>query len=93
MSSYCNTIPTPEGGTHETGLRAGLGKAVRNFIDTHNLSPKGVTLTAEDIREGLQAGHWAPIQFGCNPVMVDTGNVDVDVGALAAAIDRGSRMP
>src|SRR4030095_3402762 len=35
------------------GLRAGLGKAVRNYIDTHNLSPKGVTLTAEDIREGL----------------------------------------
>jgi DNA gyrase subunit B/topoisomerase-4 subunit B len=26
---------------------------VRNFIDTHNLSPKGVTLVAEDIREGL----------------------------------------
>ena len=34
-------------------MRAGLGKAVRNYIDTHNLSPKGVTLTAEDIREGL----------------------------------------
>ena len=33
-------------------LRAGLGKAMRNYIDTHNLSPKGVTLTAEDIREG-----------------------------------------
>jgi DNA gyrase subunit B/topoisomerase-4 subunit B len=32
---------------------AGLGKAVRNYIETHNLSPKGVTLTAEDIREGL----------------------------------------
>jgi len=28
---------------------------VRNYIDTHNLSPKGVTLTAEDIREGLVA--------------------------------------
>jgi DNA gyrase subunit B len=41
------------GGTHESGLRAGIGKAVRNFIETHNLSPKGVTLTAEDIREGL----------------------------------------
>ena len=26
---------------------------MRNYIDTHNLSPKGVTLTAEDIREGL----------------------------------------
>jgi DNA gyrase subunit B/topoisomerase-4 subunit B len=34
-------------------LRVGIGKAVRNFIDTHNLSPKGVTLVAEDIREGL----------------------------------------
>jgi DNA gyrase subunit B/topoisomerase-4 subunit B len=34
-------------------LRAGIGKAIRNFIDTHNLSPKGVTLVAEDIREGM----------------------------------------
>ncbi|HVB39243.1 MAG TPA: DNA topoisomerase IV subunit B [Vicinamibacterales bacterium] len=53
LRSYVNGIPTGSGGTHESGLRAGLGKAVRNFIDTHNLSPKGVTLTAEDIREGL----------------------------------------
>jgi DNA gyrase subunit B len=53
LRSYVNGIPTGSGGTHESGFRAGLGKAVRNFIDTHNLSPKGVTLTAEDIREGL----------------------------------------
>jgi DNA gyrase subunit B/topoisomerase-4 subunit B len=53
IRSYVNGIPTGSGGTHENGLRAGLGKAVRNFIDTHNLSPKGVTLTAEDLREGL----------------------------------------
>ncbi len=53
VRSYVNGIPTASGGTHETGLRAGLGKAVRNFIDTHNLAPKGVTLTAEDIREGM----------------------------------------
>ena len=53
LRSYVNGIPTGSGGTHENGLRAGLGKAVRNFIETHNLSPKGVTLTAEDIREGL----------------------------------------
>ena len=52
LRSYVNGIPTGSGGTHETGLRAGIGKAVRNFIDTHNLSPKGITLTAEDIREG-----------------------------------------
>ncbi len=53
VRSYANGIPTGSGGTHENGLRAGLGKAVRNYIDTHNLSPKGVTLIAEDIREGL----------------------------------------
>jgi DNA gyrase subunit B len=53
LRSYVNGIPTGSGGTHENGLRAGIGKAVRNFIDTHNLSPKGVTLSAEDIREGL----------------------------------------
>jgi len=53
IRSYVNGIPTGSGGTHENGLRAGLGKAVRNYIDTHSLSPKGVTLTAEDIREGL----------------------------------------
>jgi DNA gyrase subunit B len=53
LRSYVNGIPTGSGGTHENGLRAGLGKAVRNFIETHNLSPKGVTLVAEDIREGL----------------------------------------
>jgi DNA gyrase subunit B/topoisomerase-4 subunit B len=53
LRSYVNGIPTASGGTHENGLRAGIGKAVRNFIDTHSLSPKGVAVTAEDIREGL----------------------------------------
>jgi DNA gyrase subunit B/topoisomerase-4 subunit B len=53
IRSYVNGIPTGSGGTHENGLRAGIGKAVRNYIETHNLSPKGVTLAAEDIREGL----------------------------------------
>src|SRR5215470_14497450 len=53
IRSYVNGIPTGSGGTHENGLRAGIGKAIRNFIDTHNLTPKGVTLVSEDIREGL----------------------------------------
>jgi DNA gyrase subunit B/topoisomerase-4 subunit B len=53
VRSYVNGIPTGSGGTHENGLRAGIGKAVRNYVETHNLSPKGVTVVAEDIREGL----------------------------------------
>ncbi|MEQ9460631.1 MAG: DNA topoisomerase IV subunit B [Phycisphaeraceae bacterium] len=55
VRSYVNGIPTGDGGTHENGFRAGLGKAVRNYIETHSLAPRGVTLTAEDIREGLLA--------------------------------------
>ncbi len=55
MRSYVNGIPTGNGGTHEAGLRQGIVKAVRNYIDTHGLTPKGVTLTAEDIREGVTA--------------------------------------
>ena len=55
LRSYVNGIPTGSGGTHENGLRAGLSKAIRNVIETHGLTPKGVTLTADDIREGLTA--------------------------------------
>ena len=53
LRSYANGVPTSSGGTHENGLRAGIGKAIRNFIETHGLSPKGVTITSDDIREGL----------------------------------------
>ncbi|MBE3072178.1 MAG: DNA topoisomerase IV subunit B, partial [Acidobacteria bacterium] len=53
LRSYVNGIPTGSGGTHEAGLRSGLAKAVRNFIETHALAPKGATITSDDIREGL----------------------------------------
>jgi len=46
VRSYVNGIPTAQGGTHEAGLRSGVVKAVRNYIETHDLTPKGVTLTA-----------------------------------------------
>src|SRR5437868_2140108 len=55
VRSYVNGIPPATGGTHEAGLRSGVVKAVRNYIETHDLTPKGVTLTAEDIREGVVA--------------------------------------
>jgi DNA gyrase subunit B len=53
LRSYVNGIPTAAGGTHENGLRAGVTKAVRNYIETHSLQPRGLKLTHEDIREGL----------------------------------------
>jgi DNA gyrase/topoisomerase IV subunit B len=51
--SYVNGIPTGGGGTHENGFRSALNKAVRDYIDTHNLTPRGVKITHEDIREGM----------------------------------------
>ncbi len=55
IRSYANGIPTGSGGTHENGFKQGLAKAIRNHMDTHKLTPKGVKVTAEDIREGLVA--------------------------------------
>ena len=53
LRSYVNGIPTAAGGTHENGLRAGINKALRNYIETHKLTPRGVTISSEDIREGF----------------------------------------
>jgi DNA gyrase subunit B len=55
IRSYANGIPTGQGGTHESGLKAGLGKAIRSYMQTKKIEPKGVTLSAEDIREGVAA--------------------------------------
>ncbi|MEO1619068.1 MAG: DNA topoisomerase IV subunit B [Planctomycetota bacterium] len=55
LRSYVNGIPTGSGGTHENGFRSGLNKAVRNYIDTHSLTPRGVKISHEDIREGIVA--------------------------------------
>src|SRR6478752_1518579 len=53
LRSFVNGIPTGSGGTHENGLRSGVAKAVRNYVETHNLTPRGLTIAAEDIREGM----------------------------------------
>ncbi|TMQ09533.1 MAG: type IIA DNA topoisomerase subunit B, partial [Deltaproteobacteria bacterium] len=55
IKTYVNSVPTPDGGTHDAGFRGAMVKAIRNYIATHKLDPKGVTLTAEDIREGVVA--------------------------------------
>jgi DNA gyrase/topoisomerase IV subunit B len=57
IRSYANGIRTAGGGTHESGLKSGIVKAVRNFIATHEdkVKVKGVEITAEDIREGVVA--------------------------------------
>jgi topoisomerase IV subunit B len=46
--SYCNTIPTPEGGTHESGLRAALTKGLRSFGERTSVK-KATQITADDV--------------------------------------------
>ena len=55
IRSYANGIFTTAGGTHELGLKAAVVRAVRNYMESHDLQPKGVSVAAEDIREGLTA--------------------------------------
>jgi topoisomerase-4 subunit B len=52
-SWYCNTIPTPDGGTHEAGLRAALTKGIRAFADLVGLK-KAKDITPEDVITGSE---------------------------------------
>ncbi|MEQ1931339.1 MAG: DNA topoisomerase IV subunit B [Parvularculaceae bacterium] len=48
INSYCNTIPTGEGGTHEQGLRAALAKGLKAYADLAGNKKAGV-VTPEDV--------------------------------------------
>lgn len=47
--SYVNLIPTPLGGTHVNGFRAGLLASIREFCDFRKLIPRGIKLSSDDI--------------------------------------------
>ncbi|RVJ48156.1 DNA topoisomerase IV subunit B [Sinorhizobium meliloti] len=48
IHSYCNTIPTPEGGTHEAGLRIALTKGLKNYAElTQN--KRAAIVTTDDV--------------------------------------------
>lgn len=55
VHSFVNGIPTADGGTHVGGLRDAINRAVRDYIDAHDLVPRGVSVTPDDVREGLTA--------------------------------------
>ncbi len=54
--SFVNNIKTPDGGTHEAGFRAGLTRAITNYIEKNaSAKEKGVKITGDDTKEGLIA--------------------------------------
>lgn len=54
LVSYCNTIPTPQGGTHENGLRAALVKGFRSWGDQRKIR-RANAITAEDVLGTINA--------------------------------------
>ncbi len=53
--SFVNGIRTRDGGTHEQGLKDALGKGLRAYFDALNKLPRGLTVGADEMREGLVA--------------------------------------
>ena len=49
--AYVNLIPTPQGGTHVSGLRSGLIEALKEFCEFRDLTPRGLKLTGDDLWE------------------------------------------
>ncbi|MBT7800294.1 MAG: DNA topoisomerase IV subunit B [Tateyamaria sp.] len=54
IQSYCNTVPTPEGGTHETGFWAAILKGIKAYGELVN-NKKASTITREDLTTGAGA--------------------------------------
>jgi topoisomerase-4 subunit B len=54
VSSYCNTIPTPQGGTHEAGLRQALTKGLRAYGELTN-NKRAAQITPDDMATGVVA--------------------------------------
>jgi len=55
IKSFVNGIPTHSGGTHEQGFRDAVRIAVRAFMETHDLMPRNLSVTSDDMREGVVA--------------------------------------
>ena len=53
IRSYVNGIRTSAGGTHENGFKSGIVKAIRNYMETHEIKIKGLNIT----RRGHPRGH------------------------------------
>jgi topoisomerase-4 subunit B len=55
LSSYCNTIPTPDGGTHESGLRSALLRSLKDHAERVGQGKRGAPITSEDVMTGAGA--------------------------------------
>jgi topoisomerase-4 subunit B len=52
LQSYCNTIPTHDGGTHESGLRTALLRGLKDHAERAGLGKRAAAVTSEDVMVG-----------------------------------------
>ena len=52
LQSYCNTIPTHDGGTHESGLRTALLRGLKDHAERANFAKRAAAITSEDVMVG-----------------------------------------
>ena len=52
LNSYCNTIPTPDGGTHESGLRSALARGIKDHAERTNQGKRAGSITSDDVMTG-----------------------------------------
>jgi topoisomerase IV subunit B len=52
LSSYCNTVPTPDGGTHEAGVRSALLRGLKDHAERVNQGKRAASITSEDVMVG-----------------------------------------
>jgi len=55
LSSYTNTVPTPDGGTHETGFRSALLRGLKDHAERVGQGKKAASITSEDVMVGAAA--------------------------------------
>jgi len=55
VHSYCNTIPTPDGGTHEAGLRTAILRGLKDHAERIGQSKRANALTTDDVMSGCAA--------------------------------------
>ncbi len=55
LTSYCNTIPTPDGGTHESGLRSALTRGLKDHAERVGQGKRAAAITSDDVMTGAGA--------------------------------------
>ena len=86
IRSYVNGIRTHAGGTHESGFRSGIARAIKNYMDVHEIRPKGLSIAPEDIREGtcaiLSVFHSDPMFQGQTKEKLNNPEMNAQVDGL-----------